>query len=68
MKNAFVITVLATWLASCASNQTSLSAESINDSPVNKNSVETPEKVCTYETGGRLGANRRRVCRDADSD
>ncbi len=68
MKNAIGIIVFATWLASCASNQSNLSVESMNESPASEHSAETPEKVCTYETGGRLGASRRRVCRDADTD
>ena len=60
LKTMIGLAVLAIWLEACASNQPGQLAGSTSE-----NSEEG--KVCTYETGGRIGARMRRVCRQAEA-
>jgi hypothetical protein len=63
LKNTIGLAVLAVWLVACASNQ---SADSMDGASTDESSAETEEKVCKYETGGRIGSKMRRVCRSVD--
>ena len=61
VRNAIALGVLAVWLAGCAGNQTTQSADSATDSAPAK------KKECTYErnTGGT--SRMQRVCRYVDA-
>jgi hypothetical protein len=67
LKNAIGIAVLALWLVACASTSTSQPGQTAGSSTSSDNGTETEEKVCTYETGGRIGSPMRRVCRSVDT-
>ncbi len=60
LKNTIGLAVLTIWLVACASNSPDQLAETVDD-------LAEDGKVCTYETGGRLGSKMRRVCRTIDS-
>jgi hypothetical protein len=61
LKNVFSLLATAVWFAACASGPSAQTADSAGDSTA-ANEAAT-EKVCTTETGGRLGGRDRRVCR-----
>lgn len=67
LKSTISLAVVAVLLVACASNQASQSVESTNGTTTGDSAVQTPEKVCKSETGGRLGGRNRRVCRSVDA-
>jgi len=60
LKNTIGLSLLAIWLVAFASNNPTQVAKPVDDS-------SEDGKVCTYETGGRIGSKMRRVCRTVEA-
>jgi len=60
-----MVAAAAVWLAACASGPTGGEAGSASETSASAEAEA--DKVCTTETGGRLGGRDRRVCRSAST-
>ncbi len=66
LKNTIALLVLATWLAACATNETTASAEGADDTTTSATEAPARKKVCNYERGTSTGTRMRKVFKYVD--